>query len=286
MMGEIATRAVSIARVWSWAAQALCGDLRVRYGIKIGLAGVLALFCTQVLRLPNDNWAILTVLVMMSAQFVGSIAFKGIMRVTGTVAGALVGVWLVSDYTSTPEIFLPVLFLVMAFASYKFGQVGARQIPYAFFLFGLTTLVVATDGVADPAQAWQIGLDRTEEILVGIISSLLVTTLLWPRYAREEFFEAGRAALKTVNQLVSAHVQTSIDPATAPAQIEKFHHAFDRQLSALRNLLQAGSRESTIFSTRLSNYNAFLILLTNLFHAGLDLSRHRGEAWFLNRVRQ
>jgi len=79
----MATRAVSIARVWSWAAQALFGDLRVRYGIKIGLAGMLALFCTQLLRLPNDNWAILTVLVMMSAQFVGPIAFKGIMRVTG-----------------------------------------------------------------------------------------------------------------------------------------------------------------------------------------------------------
>ncbi len=90
----------------------------------MGLAGVFALFCTQLLRLPNDNWAILTVLVLMSAQFVGAVAFKALMRVTGTIAGALVGIWLVSDYTSTPLIFLPVLFLVMAFASYKFGQVG------------------------------------------------------------------------------------------------------------------------------------------------------------------
>src|ERR1700732_2393686 len=130
MMGAMATRDVSVGQVWSWPPQAFFGDLRVRYGIKIGLAGVLALFCTQLLRLPNDNWAILTVLVMMSAQFVGSIAFKGIMRVTGTVAGALVGVWLVSDYTSTPEIFLPILFLVMAVASSHFRQVGARQAPH------------------------------------------------------------------------------------------------------------------------------------------------------------
>ena len=281
-MGAMATRAVSIARGWSWAAQALFGDLRVRYGIKIGLAGVLALFCTQVLRLPNDNWAILTVLVMMSAQFVGSIAFKGIMRVTGTVAGALVGVWLVSDYTSTPEIFLPVLFLVMAFASYKFGQVGARQIPYAFFLFGLTTLVVATDGVADPAQAWQIGLDRTEEIIVGIISSLLVTTLLWPRYAREEFFEAGRTALKAVGQLFSVHGGAYLEATAIAPDIENIHHAFWQQLSVLKNLQQAGARESTLFAARLSNYNAFLVALNNLFQAVLDLGRHRDEAWFLD----
>ena len=252
----------------------------------MGLAGLLALFCTQVLRLPHDNWAILTVLVLMSAQFVGSIAFKAIMRVIGTIAGALVGVWLVGDYTSTPAIFLPVLFLVMAFASYKFGQVGARQVPYAYFLLGFTTLTVATDGVTDPAQAWQIGLDRTEEILVGIMSSLLVTSMLWPRYAREEFVEAGRAALKTVNQLVSAHVQASIDPANAPSETEEIHYTFDQQLSVLRNLQQAGARESTFFSARLSNYNAFLVSLTNLFHAGLDLSRHRVEPWFLDHMRQ
>jgi uncharacterized membrane protein YccC len=280
----MAYRAVSIAPARPWARQDLFADLRVRYGIKVGLAGMLALFCTQVLRLPDDNWAILTVLVMMSSQFVGSIAFKGIMRVTGTVAGALVGVWLVSDYTSTPAIFLPVLFLVMAFASYKFGQVGTRQVPYAYFLFGLTTLVIATDGVTgDPTQAWQIGLDRTEEIIVGIICSLLVTTLLWPRYAREEFFEAGRAALKTVNQLFSAHARAYLEAAAAISpEVENIHHAFWQQLSVLKNLQQAGARESTFFAARLSNYNAFLVALSNLFQAVLDLGRHRDEAWFLD----
>src|ERR1700736_2851715 len=233
------TEAVPIASKWQWPFQGWLGDLRVQYGIKVGLAGLLALFCTQVLRLPHDNWAILTVLVLMSAQFVGSISVKAIMRVIGTIAGALVGIWLVGDYTSTPAIFLPVLFLVIALASYQFGQLGARQVPYAYFLLGLTTLTVATDGVTDPAQAWQIGLDRSEEILVGIMSSLLVTSLLWPRYAREEFLEAGRAALKTVSQLVSAHVQASIDPTSAPSEAEKIHPTFDQQLSVLRNLLQA-----------------------------------------------
>jgi uncharacterized membrane protein YccC len=280
------TEAVHVVTKWHWMPEDPFGDLRVRYGIKMGLAGLLALFCTQVLRLPNDNWAILTVLVLMSAQFVGSITVKAIMRVIGTIAGALVGIWLVGDYTSTPAIFLPVLFLVVALASYQFGQLGARQVPYAYFLLGLTTLTVATDGVTDPAQAWQIGLDRSEEILVGIMSSLLVTSVLWPRYAREEFLEAGRAALKTVSQLVSAHVQASIDPANAPSVTEKIRSTFDRQLSVLRNLLQAGARESTFFSARLSNYNAFLVSLTNLFPAGLYLSRHRVEPRFLDHLRQ
>jgi uncharacterized membrane protein YccC len=251
----------------------------------MGLAGVLALFCTQLLRLPNDNWAILTVLVLMSAQFVGAVAFKALMRVTGTIAGALVGIWLVSDYTSTPLIFLPVLFLVMAFASYKFGQVGARQGPYAYFLLGLTTLVVATDGITAPDQAWQIGLDRAEEIVVGILSSLLVTTLVWPRYAREEFLNAGRAALKTVSQLVAAQSRAYLDPAAVAPEVDTLQQTFDQQLVALRNLQLAGARESTVFAARLSHYNAFVMALSGLFQAGVDLGRHRGRAQFLDQMR-
>jgi hypothetical protein len=290
----MSSTAASIALRLNWARQDLFGDLRVRHGIKLGLAGLLALFCSQALRLPSDNWAILTVMVLMNAQFAGAFVFKAAMRMTGTIAGALIGVWLVGDFTSTPAMFLPLFFLVMTLAGYKYGQVGARQVPYAYFLLGLTTLTIATDGVTDPGQAWQIGLDRTEEIFVGIISSLLITTVLWPRYAREEFLDAARDALKMVGQLILARAGTDIDSpnilsavssrTTAPSllplrrptpiELEKIHQAFGQQLSILRNLLNAGSRESTFFSARLSNYNAFLVSLINLFQVGLDVRRH------------
>src|SRR6201997_4585809 len=49
---------------------------------------------------------------------------------------------------------------------------------------------------------------------------------------------------------------------------------------------RAGARESTFFSARLSNYNAFLVSLTNLFRAGLDLSRYRVEQRLLDHIRQ
>ena len=267
----------SIALRLNWTRQDLFVDLRVRYGIKLGLAGLLALFCTQLLRLPSDNWAILTVLVLMNAQFAGAFAFKAAMRMAGTIAGAVVGVWLVGDYASTPAVFLPLFFLVMALAGYKFGQVGARQVPYAYFLLGLTTLTIASDGITDPGRAWQVGLDRTEEIFVGIISSLLITSLLWPRYAREEFLDAARVALKTVGQLVSLRSKGYTNSPSTPCKTEQIHHTFGQQLIGLRNLLSAGSRESTFFSARLSNYNAFLVSLTNLFQAGLDVGRHTAE---------
>ena len=49
------------------------------------------------------------------------------------------------------------VFIVVAFAGYIFGQFPASQVPYAYFLVGLTTIAVATSGVTDPADVWQIG---------------------------------------------------------------------------------------------------------------------------------
>lgn len=158
------TGAVPVVREWRWPLKDAIGDLRVRYGIKLGLAGLLALYCAQVLRLEHPSWAVLTVLVMMSVPYVGSITVKAIMRVVGTIGGALIGIWLVGDYTSTPAIFLTLFFFVVTFAGYKFGQFPASQVPYAYFLVGLTTIAVATYGVTDQAHVWQIGLNRTLEI--------------------------------------------------------------------------------------------------------------------------
>ena len=267
--------AVPVPAKMRWPLQGVFADLRVRYGIKLGLACCLALFCGEVLRLEHPNWAVLTALVMMNSHYVGSTAVKSIFRVVGTIGGALLGIWLVGDYTSTPVIFLVVVFFVVAFTSYKFGQFPASQSPYGYFLVGLTTISVATYGVDAPDQVWQTGLNRTLEILVGAMSSLLVTTVVWPRYAREEFIQAGQAALKTASQLVSINTEAYLHGTKA--EVERIHQAFGQHLSVLNNLLQAGSRESTVFSARLSHYNAFLVSLTKLFHSALDLGRRRQE---------
>jgi hypothetical protein len=82
------------------------------------------------------------------------------------------------------------------------------------------------------------------------------------------------------------HAQTYTDRANAHYDSEKIQDSFFQELSALRNLKQAGARESTFFSVRLANYNAFLESLTSLFDAALDLSRYQEVTWFLDHMRQ
>jgi len=262
-----------------WTPRHLLANLRVRHGIKLGLAGMLALYVTQVIRLAHDNWSILTVLILMLPKYVGASTIKATMRALGTIVGALIAIWLVGDYTSTPAIFLPLFFLIVAYATYQFGKFPASQVAYAYFLVGVTTVAVVSAGVLTPDQAWQIGLDRALEILVGVGSSLLVTSLVWPRYAREEFAEVGRDALKTV-QRVFATLSYS-GRVDAPANVQELRQTFDGRLFALRNLLQAGSRESTLFYRRLSDYESFLLFLIRLFHTTLDMRPWSEEETFV-----
>ncbi len=188
-------------------------------------------------------------------------------------------------YTSTPLLFLLFIFIILGFAVYKFGQYPGSQAPYAYYLVGLTTLSVATYGIQDPSDVWRTGLNRALEILAGSLSSLAVTSIIWPRYAREEFFELGSKALETAAEIVTLVTASLIEVRDTAGRLEGLQKKFEQQASTLRNLLQAGARESTRFYGHLGNYNEFLVSLTNLFQAALHLESNRQkESRYIARI--
>src|ERR1700751_3309172 len=73
-------------------------DPKVLFGVKLGLAGILSVYLSQLIRLGHANWALFTVLVLAPAQYVGAIAQRSVARVVGTIIGGFVGVWLVGNY--------------------------------------------------------------------------------------------------------------------------------------------------------------------------------------------
>src|SRR6202790_4293198 len=96
-------------------------DLRVRYGIKLSLAAILSLYVALVLRLEHPNWAVLRALVMMNSHYVGSTSLKAILRCVGTIVGALLGIWLVGTYTSSPVLFLVFIFIILGLVFSRLG---------------------------------------------------------------------------------------------------------------------------------------------------------------------
>ena len=81
-------------------------DPKTVFGIKLALAGLLAVYLSQLIRLGHASWALFTVLVLAPAQYVGAIAQRSVARVVGTIIGGFVGVWLVGNYQQDRLFFL------------------------------------------------------------------------------------------------------------------------------------------------------------------------------------
>ena len=92
---------------------AVFADPKTMFGIKLGLAGMLAVYLSRLIRLDHANWALLTVIVLAPSQYVGAIGQRSIARVVRTIVGGFVGVWLVGNYEQD-RLFFVLLFGLVA----------------------------------------------------------------------------------------------------------------------------------------------------------------------------
>ena len=228
----------------------------IRYGLKFGLAGTAVVFISLWARLEMPGWALFTVFVLMTAQYVGAVAEKSVFRLIGTVAGGLIGYLITGALEQNPVVFLVLLGLVIGTCTALFGQ---SRYPYAFLLCGMTALVVASNGMRHPENSWTFLLTRIEEIGVGILVTMVVQGVLWPRYARLEFHEHLRACF---GDLRSCFADTS--PICAPGETQRGAsraQEFAARITGLRTLLTFGARESFFFRQRLGTYFELTVCL-------------------------
>jgi uncharacterized membrane protein YccC len=222
-------------------------NVPLQQGLKMAIAGMLAFYVALWQGLRNPQWCIFTVVVLTLAQYVGAIAEKSLLRVIGTVAGALLGIWLVGNHGSEPLFMMGGCFLIAACGTMMFG---GNWYPYAFFLTVLTMLVVVNNAMKDPSAAWDTGVARTEEICVGIVASMIVTGVLWPRYARVEYRRSTRSALRDIGRVAIERIRLLLETDSSggtETEMRKLVASFATRMNTLRLLIRYGQRESEYF---------------------------------------
>ena len=198
---------------------AVFADPKTLFGIKLALAGLLSVYLSQLIRLGHANWALFTVLVLAPAQYVGVIAQRSVARVVGTIIGGFVGVWLVGNYQQDRLFFLLFTFGYLWLCMYMYG---GTFFPYSFFLCANTLITVSASGIFDPVDAWSVGISRTLEILTGVVSIIVVSHLLWPRFARYEFLGLAKSALGNIGKLIELRHRS---PTRIPPRRKHFGRA-------------------------------------------------------------
>ncbi len=243
------------------------------YGVKFGLAGILALFIALLVRMENPTWALFTVFVLMIAQYVGAIGEKSFFRFIGTAIGGLIGYVLTASLEQQPTLFLILVGIVVAFCTAMFGQ---SRYPYAFLLCGLTTVVVVSNGLGDPDMSWRFMLWRVEEVGIGVIATVFVQSVFWPRYAGVVFAQSAQAAFADLRDCLIASGEVFLKGAknTAAARAEEF----PARISGLRSLLDFGARESRFFRSRLNTYFEITTCLSRIASAIVTLGEELPRA--------
>lgn len=244
--------------------------LRFQYGIKFATAGVLALYGARWLRLDTPSWALTTVAVLMVAQYVGAMVEKALFRLVGTIIGALLGIALVGNFFSDGPLFLTLLFIFLTFFNY---MVGGKRAPYAFLLCSMTMLIVIGGSMFAPETAWDVGLSRTMDIGLGIIVTLIVSTVLWPRHARVEFRQLAIKMLYHLEQ-AAQEAERSLHPSgNHPKELVEIETEHFKDIDFLQKLMLFGARESPAFATRVPSYNIIVDRIDHMHPLFMTLAR-------------
>lgn len=255
------------APVWTARTRAGIDPGAAALGLQMAIAGMAAFFFAQLIRLEVPSWTIFTVMMVLGAQYVGAIQEKALLRTIGTLIGGSLAYFAVSGWQQSPVIFLTASFLLIAFSAAMFSQSRA---PYAFYLTGLTYVVIAGSAMPQPQYAWAFALDRIEAVVLGVLVSLVVQSTIFPRYASRDF---GRQVAGAMDELRKA-TEIGIARFTGGGSgLTDALRGFPARSSALRMLMRHGGRESEEFRRHIDTHAETIGLLARTANLLRSLGR-------------
>jgi len=161
----------------------------LRYGLKLGTAISASIWITFAFNLPWGLSIWITVLFVTQPN-AGASLKKGLMRICGSVAAALVSIAMYGLFSQQPPLLLASLCVALALAVY--GTTGPRY-PYAWLVFGFTTILIVVKALAGSDQIETLAFERASLTALGVLIVFVADELFWPVRAEEQLRE-GLAA--------------------------------------------------------------------------------------------
>jgi len=147
---------------------------RTRQGLVAALAVMLATYLALLLEIQSPWWAAISAFMSLTATGGGSLN-RGILRFTGTAAGALLGFvmarWLPYDHVG--------MYLFVGGVT-MLGVIAMQVSPHglAWLFLCITSILVLLESLANPLQAASIAYYRLYEVGIGVLSAIIVANLL------------------------------------------------------------------------------------------------------------
>lgn len=160
------------------------------YMFKATIAGLIALWISMKLNLPDPRTAIFTVFIVMQPQS-GLVFSKSYYRVVGTIVGVGMSLLMMGLFAQDPVWFIGFFALWIGLctaAGFKYRNFQS----YGFVLAGYTLCIVALPVIETPLEIFDIAVSRFSEVVVGIMCATIISDIIFPRHLSESLLTAER----------------------------------------------------------------------------------------------
>ena len=258
---------------------------KLKFAIKASLSLVLVVLISFSLGWTEVTPALVTIMIIASVGSVGDSVSKGLLRVIGTVIGAIIGMVLIAIFPQDRELYLFTLSMLVAITLYLAR--AYRGDNSIFMLSAVTIMMMFNNGAVE--DSFMYGVDKTFMTIFGIAIYTLVGIFLWPVSFKEDtidnllvlnteqkiFFKSSQE--KDTNQLwqdlllkENALVSSNIKQSSNELE-ENFTDAqwlqvivYNKQINKLLLLLSHYKKEH-IIEENILNYNSAKQEILSLF---------------------
>lgn len=199
-------------------------------GIKTGIAAGLCYWLSLRFGLPEGYWSSISAIIVLQSN-VGSTVSASRDRFIGTALGALLG-WAASPWGRQPLAYAITILIALVLC----GTLGLKN---SSRLAGVTITIVML--VQRNGSHSRIALDRFIEVALGIIVALAVSTLVFPRRARQHLRQGLMQEFLTYGLLFESILQGF--RGAYPDQLADQKQAAEDLVRANEQLLKAARNE-------------------------------------------
>lgn len=257
----------SVLRDW-WNEEAVI----IGYILKVLLACLLAMWLSLRFELQQPRTAMLTVIIVMQSR-TGMVFAKSFYRLLGTLVGIVVSLLLVAMFAQERVLFLLCMALWIGFCTAG-SMVFRNHQSYGFVLAGYTLCIVGLPATINPDQAFNIGVTRISEILIGLLCATVVSDLIFPQRMWGVMLAAVRKRFSDFSDLLrSITLDPNLVNTTQPALLRFVGDIFS--LESYRASSAMENDDSRTHRLRLSLLNDEFMQVSTSFHALEQLLRRQ-----------
>jgi len=216
-----------------------------KLAVKTAVSCTLSILICTVLNYQYAFWAGISALVVMQSHVALSVK-KGWMRSGGAILGSILAIYFAGLLGQNVLIFSLAVFVFISI-----GLFTGAQCKYGYFWMYLFfhIIIIGMIAFAEPFSAFSIqtAFYRAMNVTIGVLVSLIINLILWPKYARDKLNDSVVEYRKNVFFFLETVMRQYLALHWEFDTTEEQYHKLVKQAESCKRQISAADFESRLF---------------------------------------